>query len=79
MSSHQMLRNRMTEFVRETYTYIKPVADFAKDSFWEASQVAYCLASVLHRVAVPLHANLAQPLNQAQQTSRMVRLGLMQM
>ncbi|KAG1675965.1 hypothetical protein FOA52_014209 [Chlamydomonas sp. UWO 241] len=47
------LRPRLLEWVREMYHYLAPMK-LSGDAFWEVSQVAYCLASVVRALAVPL-------------------------
>lgn len=39
LASHPQLRTRLYDFVRDTLTYLQPVAELRRDLFWESSVV----------------------------------------
>ncbi|KXZ50882.1 hypothetical protein GPECTOR_14g131 [Gonium pectorale] len=61
LASQPLLRSRLLEWIRDTYSLVRP-SPLSSEAFWELVQVAYCLSCVVRAVAVPLRQLLGQPL-----------------
>ncbi|PNW70054.1 hypothetical protein CHLRE_17g703750v5 [Chlamydomonas reinhardtii] len=64
LAAHPLLRSRLVEFLRDTYTHLRPHA-ISSDAFWESAQVAYALTAAIRHVAVPLRPLLSQTITVA--------------
>ncbi|KAG2493487.1 hypothetical protein HYH03_008303 [Edaphochlamys debaryana] len=61
LTAYPALRSRLLDFVRDSAAQLRPVG-LSAEAFWDGWQVAYCLASVVRSIAVPLRPLLSQPL-----------------
>eukprot|EP00798_Chlamydomonas_sp_ICE-L_P017185 gene17185-23502_t len=63
LAQYPQIRARFMEWIKDTYLHLRTLS-FSSDAFWDNSQVAYCLASVVRSVARSCPRQLSQTLGE---------------